>query len=63
MSLCQINIESQLNVGSNGDVADVSLLTLNDKKIDEYEKQDIVTNIYFEVIVPSIKLLLLSAHG
>ena len=40
---------------NNEYVADVSLLTLHGKNIEDYDKQDIVTNISFEAIVPSIK--------
>ena len=39
------NIESQLNVGSNEDVADASLLNFHGQNIEEYDKQYIVTNI------------------
>ena len=49
------NIKSQFNVGSNQDVESESLLTLDGNNIGEYDKQDIVTNIEFESIVPSIK--------
>ena len=42
-------------VSSNEDVAYVSLLCLNDNNIEDYEKQDIVTNIEFETIISSIK--------
>ena len=49
------NIKTQLNIGINEDVAAASLLTLHDKNVEEYEKQDIVTNISFEAILPSIK--------
>ena len=42
-------------VGSNEDVASASLLTLHGDNIEEYYKQDIVINIEFEAIVPSIK--------
>ena len=47
------NIEYELNVVSNEYVTAASLITLYDNKIEEYEKQDIVTNIEFEAIVPS----------
>ena len=49
------NTESHLNVGSNEYVTSASLLTFHDDKIEEYDKQDIVTNIKFEDIVTSIK--------
>ena len=49
------NIESQSNVGSNEDVAAVSLLTLYVDNIDESDKQDIFTNIKFDKIVSSIE--------
>ena len=49
------NIESQLNVHSNGDAATTSLLTLHGDNIEESDKQDTVTNIEFEYIVPSFK--------
>ena len=39
------DIEYQLNVASNEDVAAASLLNLHDDNIGESEKQDIVTNI------------------
>ena len=42
-------------VGSNKYVAAASLITLHGDNIEEYDKQDIVTNIEFESIVPSIK--------
>ena len=48
------NLEYKWNVGINEYVADASLITLHDNSIKEYEKQDIVTNIEFEAIVPSI---------
>ena len=37
------NIESQLVIGSNEDVASASLIYLHGDKILEYDKQDIVT--------------------
>ena len=49
------NIEYQLVVGSNEYVAAASLITLHGDNIEEYDKQDIVTNIEFEAILPSIK--------
>ena len=49
------NIEYELNVVSNEYVTAASLINLYDNKIEEYEKQDIVTNIEFEAIVPSSK--------
>ena len=42
---------------NNEDVAAASLLTLHDNNIEEYDKQDIVTNTYFEAIVPLINKL------
>ena len=44
-----------MNVGSNEYVAAASFLTCHDDKIEESDKQDIVTNIKFDAIVPSIK--------
>ena len=55
MWLCQKYIESQLNIGRNEDVVAESLLNFYYENIEEYDKQDIVTNIQFEAIVPSIK--------
>ena len=49
------NKDSQLVVGSNEDVAAALLLTLHGDIIEDFDKQDIVTNIEFESIVPSIK--------
>ena len=39
------NIEYQLDVGSNEYVTDASLLNLYGENIEEYDKQDILTNI------------------
>ena len=47
--------ESQLVVDINEDVAATSLLTLRGKNNEDFDKQDMVTNIEFEAIVPSIK--------
>ena len=44
-----------MNVGSNEDVAAAPLLNFHGDSIEESDKQDIVTNISFEAIVPSIK--------
>ena len=41
-------------VRSDEDVASASLLNLHGDKFEEYDKQEIVTNIEFEAIVPSI---------
>ena len=49
------NTESHLNVGRNEYVTSASLLTFHDDKIEESDKQGIVTNIKFEAIVTSIK--------
>ena len=49
------NVESQLYVSSNEDIAYASLLTFHGDNIEESYKQDIVTNIEFESILPSIK--------
>ena len=49
------NIESKLVVGSDEGAAAASLLTLYGNNIEEYDKEDIITNIEFEAIVPSIK--------
>ena len=46
------NIEYKSNFGSNEDVAAASLLTYHDDKIEEYDKQYIVTNMKFESILP-----------
>ena len=45
----------QLVVISNEDVADVSLLSLHGENIEDSDKQDIVTNIKLEAIIPSYK--------
>ena len=50
------NIEFELHVDINEDITAVSLLTFHDDNIEKYEKQDMVINIKFEVIVPSIKI-------
>ena len=50
------NIEFELHVDINEDITAVSLLTFHYDNIEEYEKQDMVINIKFEVIVPSIKI-------
>ena len=42
-------------VSINEDVADASFLTFHGKKIEYCDKQEIVTKIEFESIVPSIK--------
>ena len=42
-------------VDSNEDIAATSLLTLHGKNNEYSDKQDMVTNIEFEAIVPSIK--------
>ena len=39
------HIEYQMNVGSNEDVVAASLISLYGRNIEEYEKQEIVTNI------------------
>ena len=39
------NIESELNVGSNEDVAAAQFITLHENNIEESDKQDIFTNI------------------
>ena len=58
------HIEYQLVVVSNEYVSASSFLTLYSENIEECDKQDIVTNIGFEAIVPSIlKVLLSLAHG
>ena len=44
-----------MNVVSNEDVAIASFITFQGDNIEEYKKQDIVTNIWFEAIVHSIK--------
>ena len=49
------NIEYQLFVGINEDVASAALPTLNGNIIEDYGKQYMVTNIEFEAIVPSNK--------
>ena len=55
MSLCQkINILNWLFC-RNEDVADASLLTCNGIRIEDSDKQDIVTNIECEALVNSIK--------
>ena len=54
MSLCQ-KIESQLVVNSNEYVASELLIYLHEEKIEDSDKQDIVSNIEFEAIKPSIK--------
>ena len=41
------NIESQLVVGSNEDIAAASFTTFNGGNIEEYDKQDIGTNMEF----------------
>ena len=46
------NIEPKLNVGSNEYVAAEALLTSHGDNIEEYDKQDIVTNIEFESRAP-----------
>ena len=51
----QRQIESQLNAGSNEDAASALLLTFCDDNIEEFDKQNIVTNIGFEAIVHSVK--------
>ena len=48
------NKESQLVVGINEDVAATSLLYLHSNNVEYYDKQDIVSNISFEVIITSI---------
>ena len=50
-------------VSINEDFAATSFIYLHGDKIADSDKQDIVTNIYFEAIVSSIKKLLSSAHG
>ena len=45
----------QLVFRSNEDVADVSLLYLNDDNFEDFDTQEIVENIEFEAIIPSIK--------
>ena len=54
MSLCQ-KIESQWVVNSNEYVASELLIYLHGDKIEDSDKQDIVSNIEFESIKPSIK--------
>ena len=49
-------------VRSNEYVADALLISLHGKNIGDYYKQDIVSNISFEALLPSIKKLLLSAN-
>ena len=49
-------------VGSNKDVAAVSFITLHDDNIEDYEKQDIVTNTEFELIWSSIKKYVFHNH-
>ena len=56
------NKYSQLVVVINEDVAYASLLYLHGDKIDYSGKQDIVTNISFEAIIPSIKKNLFYQH-
>ena len=51
----QKNIEYTFIVGRNEDVAAASFFTLYEDNIEEYDKQDIVTNIEFYAIVPSIR--------
>ena len=46
--------DSPLCVIRNKDVASARLLSLHGNDNAYYEKQDIVTNIYFEAVVPSI---------
>ena len=45
----------QLVVRNNEDFADLSLLSLYGKKVEDSYKQDIVTNIELEEIIPSIQ--------
>ena len=45
------NVESQFFVGSNEYIVAVSFLTQNGNNIEEYDKQEIITNIEFEAIV------------
>ena len=54
---------SPLVFSRNEDVAAASLLSLHGDNNLYSDKQDIVTNILFEAIVPSIKELISSAHG
>ena len=56
------NIWSQLNIGSNEDVAASELLTFHVNNVEEYENQDIVTNIKFEAISTSIRKHLFHQH-
>ena len=42
--------------GSNKDVVAASLINLHGKNTEESDKQDVVTNIEFEAIVPIIKI-------
>ena len=44
-----------MNFGSNEDVTDASFLTLHVNNVEEYDKQERVSNIEFEDIVTSIK--------
>ena len=51
-----------LNVGSNEEVSAASIITLNGYNIEQYEKQEIVTNIKFESILASIKNYIFHQH-
>ena len=54
---------SLLFVSINEDVSAALLISLHGDNNEDYDKQDIVTNIYIESIVPSIKITYSSAHG
>ena len=49
-------------VGSNEDVAAASFLTLHGDNIEEYDKQVMATNIYFEYLLPSNKKYFFHQH-